>query len=297
MLDFRMQTFLTVCEEMNYTKAAERLHITQPAVSHHIHYLEQHYGCALFTFTGKKLNLTNAGKLLLNAMQTQQHDETRLMIKMKQPTEAPLAIGATLSVAEGLLQDAFASYLKQHPNRSITLTIDNTKTLLKSIDQGKLDVAFVEGYYAKDAYDAICYRKEPFLAVCAPSFPHWQSLTTLEDLLTCPLLLREEGSGSRAILERYLAEQNIAIHDFTAYTEIGSVHLIKELAVKGCGITFLYENTAKREIAEGSLVILPLKGMPLHHDITFLWRKHSQFADDYRRLLEEFQKGECLYTK
>ena len=155
MLDFRMQTFLTVCEEMNYTKAAERLHITQPAVSQHIHYLEQHYGCALFTFTGKKLNLTNAGKLLLNAMQTQQHDETRLMIKMKQPTEAPLAIGATLSVAEGLLQDAFASYLKQHPNRSITLTIDNTKTLLKSIDQGKLDVAFVEGYYAKDAYDAI----------------------------------------------------------------------------------------------------------------------------------------------
>ena len=276
MLDFRMQTFLTVCEEMNYTKAAERLHITQPAVSQHIHYLEQHYGCALFTFTGKKLNLTNAGKLLLNAMQTQQHDETRLMIKMKQPTEAPLAIGATLSVAEGLLQDAFASYLKQHPNRSITLTIDNTKTLLKSIDQGKLDA---------------------FLAVCAPSFPHWQSLTTLEDLLTCPLLLREEGSGSRAILERYLAEQNIAIHDFTAYTEIGSVHLIKELAVKGCGITFLYENTAKREIAEGSLVILPLKGMPLHHDITFLWRKHSQFADDYRRLLEEFQKGECLYTK
>ena len=82
MLDFRMQTFLTVCEEMNYTKAAERLHITQPAVSQHIHYLEQHYGCALFTFTGKKLNLTNAGKLLLNAMQTQQHDETRLMIKM-----------------------------------------------------------------------------------------------------------------------------------------------------------------------------------------------------------------------
>ena len=96
-------------------------------------------------------------------------------------------------------------YKRQHPNRSITLTIDNTKTLLKSIDQGKLDVAFVEGYYAKDAYDAICYRKEPFLAVCAPSFPHWQSLTTLEDLLTCPLLLREEGSGSRAILERYLA--------------------------------------------------------------------------------------------
>ena len=108
MLDFRMQTFLTVCEEMNYTKAAERLHITQPAVSQHIHYLEQHYGCALFTFTGKKLNLTNAGKLLLNAMQTQQHDETRLMIKMKQPTEAPLAIGATLSVAEGLLQEALA---------------------------------------------------------------------------------------------------------------------------------------------------------------------------------------------
>ena len=61
-------------QEMNYTKAAERLHITQPAVSQHIHYLEQHYGCALFTFTGKKLNLTNAGKLLLNAMQTQQHD-------------------------------------------------------------------------------------------------------------------------------------------------------------------------------------------------------------------------------
>ena len=97
MLDFRMQTFLTVCEEMNYTKAAERLHITQPAVSQHIHYLEQHYGCALFTFTGKKLNLTNAGKLLLNAIQTQQHYEKRLMKKIKKHQKAPFALRDNLS--------------------------------------------------------------------------------------------------------------------------------------------------------------------------------------------------------
>lgn len=288
MLDFRMQTFLTVCEEMNYTRAAELLHITQPAVSQHIRYLEQHYDCALFSFAGKKLQLTHAGKLLLNAVKTQQHDEARLLEKMHFPEESPLAIGATLSVAEGLLQDAFANYLKQHPNQHISMTIDNTKTLLEGIDRGALDVAFVEGYFSRDAYASVCYRKEPFLAVCASDYPNWQSLTSLEAITALPLLLRENGSGSRAILERYLAEQNLTIEDFTKTTEIGSVHLIKELAVAGCGITFLYKNTVKRELSEGSLVRLPLQDMPLYHDITFLWRKHSQFEKDYQALLEQF---------
>lgn len=288
MLDFRMQTFLTVCEEMNYTRAAQLLHITQPAVSQHIRYLEQHYACALFTFSGKKLQLTPAGKLLLNAVKTQQHDEARLIEKMHSPQESSLAIGATLSVAEGLLQDAFANYLKQHPNQHITMTIDNTKTLLQGIDRGTLDVAFVEGYFSRDAYASICYRKEPFLAVCSSIYPDWEKLTSLEAIISQPLLLRENGSGSRAILERYLAEQNITLEDFVHKTEIGSVHLIKELAVEGCGITFLYENTVKRELKEKTLVRLPLQGMPLYHDITFLWRKHSQFEKDYQQILQQF---------
>ena len=84
MLDFRMETFLAVCRYMNFTRAAEKLNITQPAVSQHIRFLEKHYNTKLFRYEGKKLELTEAGEILKNASLTMMHDETAMQDEMKQ---------------------------------------------------------------------------------------------------------------------------------------------------------------------------------------------------------------------
>lgn len=84
MLDFRVETFLAVCRHMNFTKAARELNITQPAVSHHIHYLEQAYGTVLFQHNGKRLQLTEAGEILRRTLLTMKHDEQHLQKRMQQ---------------------------------------------------------------------------------------------------------------------------------------------------------------------------------------------------------------------
>lgn len=287
MQDYRIETFLAVCQEMNYTRAANMLHITQPAVSQHIRYLEEFYGCRLFEMHGKTVSLTQAGKLLLEASRTQYHDEAQLKKRMKMPTQSPLIIGATLSVAEGMLQERFASFLIKHAQSNVSMRIANTDTLLADIDQGKIDVAFVEGNFNKESYDYVTCGSETYVAVCAADEPELDNLRNLDILFEKTLLLREKGSGSREILERWLANRNAGIQDFKRCIEIGSIHMIKELLLQQVGITFLYEHIVKEELQQKRLVKLALPDMPLHHDITFLWRRHSQYGEEYRQLLKQ----------
>lgn len=118
MLDFRVETFLAVCRHMNFTKAARELNITQPAVSHHIHYLEQAYGTVLFQHNGKRLQLTEAGEILRRTLLTMKHDEQHLQKRMQQAASGTrdYSFGATLSVAEFMINEALGRFLQLHPD-------------------------------------------------------------------------------------------------------------------------------------------------------------------------------------
>jgi len=119
MQDFRMETFLTVCEHMNYTKAAEALSITQPAVSQHIRYLEEHYGIRLFQYEGKRLHLTNAGQQLRRAAATIKYDEAILCDQMLAGFQRRLIFGATRTIGDFVLPDRLARYIANHPDTEI----------------------------------------------------------------------------------------------------------------------------------------------------------------------------------
>ena len=121
MLDFRVETFLAVCRHMNFTKAARELNITQPAVSHHMHYLEQAYGTALFQHNGKRLQLTEAGEILRRTLMTMKHDEQHLQKRMQQAASGTrdYSFGATLSVAEFMINEALGRFLRLHPDSHI----------------------------------------------------------------------------------------------------------------------------------------------------------------------------------
>lgn len=118
MLDFRVETFLTVCRTMNYTRAAEELNITQPAVSQHIAHLERDYGVPLFAYRNKKLQLTDAGALLRDALSTMAHDERLLRDRMRSSAtgaRVELSLGMTLTAGEYLVAAPLADYLRRHP--------------------------------------------------------------------------------------------------------------------------------------------------------------------------------------
>ena len=143
MLDFRMDTFLAVCQYMNYTRAAQELNITQPAVSQHIRWLEEQYGTTLFHYANKRLSLTPAGELLRSVALTMKHDEQMLLRRLHDPGALAdrLTFGVTPTVGMSLIPEPLARYHAQYPDAPITMRVSNTENLCAALDQGELDFA------------------------------------------------------------------------------------------------------------------------------------------------------------
>ena len=292
MLDFRIDTFIAVCKHLNFTKAAEELNITQPAVSQHIKYLQSSYQVTLFTYNGKKISLTKEGETLLNVATTLKHDDIFLRHKLMQSTlhRHRLTFGTTLTVGQYVILDKVAAYMKQHPNTTIKLTIDNTKRILQGINDGNIDFGMIEGYFPKNEYDYIVYTKESYIAICSKQYPLHLGNYTIEELFNERIILREVESGSRDILERYLLERNYSVEDFKDCLEINNIQAILRFVEENCGISFVYKKAVEKELKEGKIQEIPMQDMHLMHDITFLWRKNSIFADEYRRVFDELVK-------
>lgn len=289
MLDFRMETFLAVCQCMNFTRASEQLNITQPAVSQHIRFLEKHYNTKLFRYEGKKLRLTGAGEILRNASLTMMHDEISMQSEMQKSEEADeIRFGATRTVGDTLMGGILENYLREYPDADIHMVVENTQELLQRLDDGRIDFALVEGFFKKSEYDYQKYSEENYIAVCSPDYQFRKKPDTIENLFHERLLLREEGSGTREVLERYLDSQNLSLADFERTMEAGSLHTIKELTKSGCGITFLYEVAVREELKAGTLIRIPLKDFQVTHEFTFIWRRGSIYADRYREIFRRF---------
>ena len=291
MLDFRVYTFLAVCEYMNYTRAAEALHITQPAVSQHIRYLETLYGVRLFASEGKKIHLTPAGKRLLQASTTLKNDEEFLKEVLRcVPEQGPtLRFGTTRTIGESVISAPLAGYIHRHPEANIKVAIGNTDELLHKLTSGEIQFALVEGYYDQQAYDSLVYCTEPFIPACAACHQFKKDPGQLKDLLGEHLLIREPGSGTRDILEKNLEIKNIRLGDFAHMTEVGSMHVILQLLEKDSGITFLYRTAVEQGIQDGTIRELRLKDFQMEHDFAFIWNKGSIYGDEYREICRELQ--------
>lgn len=295
MLDFRIDTFLTVCRFMNFTRAAEELNITQPAVSHHIHYLEELYGAKLFEYAGKKISLTEAGKVLLSAAMTMRHDELHLkrLIRQKTISGRRLVFGATMTVGEYVMPEALNRLMDAQPGVSVTMVVADTLELLEKLNAGEIEFALVEGFFQKKEYDFLVYGRGKFAIVTAPGYRFKRPIKVIEDLIHDRLFIREKGSGTRYVFERYLEGKNLLIDDFRDLMEISNIGAIKSMVKDGRGVTFLYEAAVKRELEQGQLVRVELEDFELSHDFTFIWRKGSVYSEYYREVFRML-RGETV---
>ena len=297
MLDFRVDTFLEVCRLMNYTRAAEQLNLTQPAVSQHIRWLEEQCGVKLFHYENKQLNLTAAGQMLRSAAITMKQDQMFLYRRIQEADseDADLCFGVTPTVGMYLIPKPLAAYRRQHPSAKVSMQVENSELLCRWLDSGEIDFAILEGYFHKEDYDSMLYRTERYLAVCAQDYPFQNTPHQLADLLGETLLVREEGSGNREIIRRSLSRKNLALQDFHSLFEGGYMNVLKQMLVQGCGIGFLYEAAVQEDLQQGRLRIIELEDFAEDHDITFLWRKGSIFAPRYRRIYGELCQNEQIF--
>ncbi len=292
MLDFRMDTFLTVCEYMNFTHAAEHLNLTQPAVSQHIKYLEKMYDTELFIRDKKKLSLTPAGVVLRSALETMRNDENTLKKRMKESLNGKkvLTFGVTMTVGEYAIIPALSLFIKAHPDMDFHIRYGNTQTLLSYLCKGTIDFAIVEGYFKSEHYQTRIYKEEEYIAVASGNHIFEKPVHCLNDLTSERLLIREHGSGTRAILTKALALKNLSVRDFRHLVEIENIHTIVTLLKQDCGISFLYKAAVEQELKNGTLMQIPLSDFMVMHNFTFIWNKDSIFSQEYETIFEELKK-------
>lgn len=244
-MDPRLQTFLMLCDTLHYRTAAERLHITQPAVTQHIKALESEYHCQLFRYQGRVLTLTREGGLLRRYAQGAFRREKDLREALLPPEEVVLHIGATKTIGAYVLDRLLVPFLAD-PSHRAEVFVDNTAVLLDMLDHNRLDFVFIEGFFEKTAYHCQLFRRESFVGICAETHPFAGREVPLESLFSETLLLREPGSGTRAILEQVLQEQNASRAQFARTIVVSDFSLIAALAAANAGISFVYQAVADR---------------------------------------------------
>lgn len=286
MLDTRWNTFLVLCETMNYTRAAEQLCLTQPAVTHHIQYLEQHYGCRLFTYQGKTLRLTESGRRLRDFTRSMAYNDQRVESAMAETAPVRLRVGASKTIGEYVIAPKIEGFLRAHPEADFSLLVDNTQVLLHDLEAGLLDFVLVEGFFDASRYDAKLYRREAFFGVCAPHHRLAGRSVALDELAGERLLLREPGSGTRAILEDALRRRNRTLESFSGVSTISDFSTIKSLVRDGLGISFLYAPVVAQELAAGTLAQFTLADLPMSGAFYFVCLKDNLFAGQWAEWMQ-----------
>lgn len=286
MLDYRIYTFLKLCDTMNYRVTAEQLNMTQPAVTQHIHFLEHEYGCKLFSYDGKKLSKTNQGITVENYARSADYNEKAMRKVLETPNITEMRIGATKTIGDFVINKQISDFMQRN-NFTLSLMVDNTEHLLSQLDHNELDFALIEGFFDKQKYGYKLFRKEKFVGICAKTHVFSGKAVPFETFFNERVIVREQGSGTRAIMEQLLFEHNYSLECFTHSACISSFELIKELVAKNCGISFVYEAVSKNDENLGTFTV---KDTEVTREFNFVYLKNTSAE----RLIAVFESGDIV---
>lgn len=283
-MDIRLLTFITVGKTKSYTKAAELLNITQPAVSQHIKFLEEEYNVKLIKKSGRSLDLTEEGLILFDYAEEIKvlYSALDMRLKNKSGIIKKYNLGASMSIGGYILPYILAKYKKINENVNIFLQVNNTEEILKKLINGKLDFALIEGPFDKNKFK---YKKfkddELVLAVSANNNFAKMPEVTVEDIFKGNLILREEGSGTRKIFENKLIERGFSLNDLSGCMEIGNISGIKSLIELNLGYSIISRETIKKELSQGTIKTAAIKDIKIFREFNFVYLEEDEFIDSF----------------
>jgi DNA-binding transcriptional LysR family regulator len=263
MADRRLQVFHAVAKHLSFTKAAETLFMTQPAVTFQIKQLEEHLNTRLFDRAQGRIALTPAGVVAFEyaerILALSAELDTRLK-EMSGHAAGPLVIGASMTIGEYVLPQLIGKFKAQFPAVAPTLFVGNSEAVQERVAERTLDLGFIEGdSHLASLSNEVCCEDE-LQVVCAPSHALAKERFALPSVLTQhPYIGREPGSGTRSVIDRYLQKAGVAPDSLNVVVELGSPEAIKGLAATGLGFAIMSRVIVAKELQLGQLVQVPLR--------------------------------------
>ena len=299
MSDRRLQVFHAVARLLSFTKAAEVLHMTQPAVTFQIRQLEDQFDTRLFDRTHNRVTLTEAGQIVYEYAEKifDLYSEMENAIReMTDDISGSLTIGASTTISEYMLPSLLGDFKAKNSDVKLRLRVSNTEGIVSMVENNVIDLGVVEGPVTnKNLLVEVC-RTDEMVLICPPQ----HELAALEkvgakDLLKHALICREEGSGTREVMVDYLLGQGLEKHSLNNCLELGSPEAVKGAVEAGMGVSIVSSASISKEIKLGSLVSRPLDP-PLTRDFSFV-RQRQKFKVPAMEELLEFARVYCQKVK
>jgi len=285
MFDFRLKVFYIVAKRLNFTKAAEELFITQPAVSKHIHEIETFYKTRLFERNGTRIRLTQAGHILLKHTEeifnTYNNIEFELST-LTQKVKGSLKIGASTTVAQYFVPRYLASFKQKFPDLRISLFVNNTEHIEHLLLEGKINSGIVEGQTKrKDIKYIPLLKDELVLCTSASNYSSKKATLSLKELQKLPLVIREGGSGSREVIMAALKKAGVVFSKLNIDMEFESTESIKSYLLSSDSYAFISITAIFKELKNGELKIIDVKQLDIERYFYFITQQgDTQFLNN-----------------
>ena len=292
MFDIKLKIFFTVASRLNFSKAAEELHITQPAVTRHIKQIEAHFKQQLFDRKGNSIELTKAGSLLYKHCKVLfvQYDEMQYdMNSLVNRTEGVLRISASTTLAQYILPTALAKFHHKFPSIQISMASQNTERVENAVLKKIVELGFIEGRSKNREIAYTPFLKDEIVLVVSKGNPLFKKETlSLEELKTIPMVLREQGSGTLQVVQDALHKVGLQVEDLSVEMHLGSSESIKTYLKHSHSAAFLSINTILKEIQSGDLFIVDVEKLNIQRYFYYITSQghHSALSALFINFLE-----------
>jgi len=294
MEDHKLKVFCAVAETRSFSKASEIIHLTQPAVSLQIQALEELYETRLFDRSSSTVTLTPAGEILyryakeilsLYASAAKDIGELTGLVK------GSISLGASTTIGNHVLPTVLAEFRKAYPKIRVRLFVGNTRRIVELLNATTVDLGIVEGDVTRQKLMIERLLRDELVVIVSPQHP-WSKKKDISifDVTKEPFILREEGSGTRQIIEKYLNKHGLGINDLKVAMMLGSTEGIKEAVESGIGISIISRWAARKENRYGALKLLSIKEERLYRDFSLITPRNaiishavSEFLDYVKR--------------
>ena len=298
MIDIKLETFLKVTEEKNFTKAAEKLSLTQPAVSHHINMLEKELGTKLFSRGKGEIKLTSGGEILLRYAKRMQAMYEKMITELNdsEKHKTSLRIGITHTAENNIMAEVLAKYSNLNSGISITIITETIKNLYDMLGNYELDMAVTEGKSTNPEFSSLMLDTDYLVCVVSNNNPlALQSIVTLSELKKERMIMRLPSSATRLLFEATLESLDDSIDNFNVILEVDNIATIKDLIRKDLGVSILAKSACMNELKKGKLTALPIENLSMVRETNIVYNKdfsHIDILKDITKIYHDINSRE-----
>lgn len=293
MLEPKMQTLLAVAEYKNFTRAAEALSMTQPAVSHHIRLLEEEIGAQIFIRSKSGLKLTPQGEIIVKYARRQAALYNKMHLELENVAKhiSVLRVGITHTSESNLTAAALARCGNEHTGLKIILFTDTINNLYDMLSNYEIDLAIIDGAVNDPRFSSIMLGTDYLMCVISNDNPLSQKgRVTLNQLKRQKMILRTAASATRTLFESALEGNGESINSFDVVLEVDNIATIKDLIRKDLGISILPRSACLDEIKKGKLTALPIENLSMVRETRIIYNNDFTHIDILDEIIKNYRQ-------